>query len=233
MSFNFDSRPKSQIKFCDIFSLDFNSYVFVKDFGYFDSRGKLNYSGGVVLKYTLNERISFDAKFLYSTKNFKNKFDFERFRIIQPNDPLVPDRGFEINYSNSYLDVPIDVLYTVNDNDNISAYAIIGLVNSFIISQSNDSQSIFQSDDVYNDYLISSKLGFGLLMKREHIGICLEPQLRIYLNKVHRSFPDSNPVHFGLEVKFLNYNGQLEYQEAIKIYYFHVLKRHGLRSIYS
>ena len=91
-------------------SIDYNSYMLVDDFGLFDLRGKINYSGGVVIKYNLNERIAIASRILYSTKNFKSEFDYSKFRVIVPNDPLLPEGDTRIEFINHYLDIPLEFI---------------------------------------------------------------------------------------------------------------------------
>ncbi len=187
-------------------SLDFNSYAFVEDFGPIVYEGKLNYSAGIVLKYSLNGRFSISTKALFSTKNFQEIIDFGHYSPIDPNDPLlIRDAELAINYLNKFLDIPFELNYRLNRERKLGIYLSLGLVNSIQIDsdkKANFDTPISESKR-YNDYLLSAKLGLGLFINLSKLGIFIEPQTRFYLNEVHNEFPNENPIHFGIEIQVL------------------------------
>jgi hypothetical protein len=186
-------------------SLDRNSYFAVKDVGPVDFKGRNNYSVGIIFRYSVTERITLSTKALYSTKNFKTELH-DYYAPIQGGDPVIIDDP-ELDYSNSFIDLPIEFNYKLNKGNKVEIFGVAGFVNSFQVAHKNEHVDIAELDNqdakTYQDYLLSTKFGTGFLFKSKKIGIYLEPQVRFYITKVHQGWPEERPIHFGLELQIL------------------------------
>lgn len=187
-------------------SIDFNSYAFVDDSGPVDYQLKFNYSAGFVLKYAINDRLTATTKALYATKNFEESIDLNSYQTIHPSDLSLLSGNFIIAYKNTYVDIPFELNYRLNPEYKTGMIVCFGVVNSFLIDYSTKMENSFLIEPLkkYNDYLLGVKLGFGLLFDIGQLGLQIEPQIKYYLTEVHNSYPDSNPIHFGIELQILN-----------------------------
>lgn len=186
-------------------SVDFNTYIGVGNRWAAEYAPRLNYSAGPVIKYYINERLSVNSGVLFSTKNIKERIDLDAFAALDPFDQVLRRPTDSDNLLlHSYLDIPVSLNYRIRDRDKIEMIVSLGLVNSFQISnkkKSDEDLSIQIAE--YNKYLLSSKIGWGLLMKRESFNLYIEPQARFYLSSVHARFPNKNPIHFGIEFQLI------------------------------
>lgn len=197
---------KKDINFGLAFSLDYNSQVLVEDNPILELQGKTNISTGMVLHYGLNTKTSLSIKALYSTKNLQASTDFSSYKTTDPNDPLLNTSGKLItDYSNKYIDIPIDVSRQLWADQRLSLLGTIGINNSILIEHDAKIRgSAFNvSNKIYKDYLLSAKLGIGLFAIWEKFGLFIEPQVRFYINDVYENLHYQNPVHFGLECQLL------------------------------
>ncbi|MBX2841933.1 MAG: PorT family protein [Flammeovirgaceae bacterium] len=190
-------------------SLDSNSYFLVKELSdAVNHQGKLNYSAGVIIYYDLNDRFTLKSKLLYSTKNFAITYDFQKLRD-ETFDGISVVKKATYQYFNSYIDIPLEIGYKLSENKH-PGYVTLGFTNSFLVGY--DTKGYFfdptpEKVKSYNDYLLSIKSGYGKLFKTKSLGIYLEPQFRIYLNRVMKfnknNSPKQNPMHFGIELQLL------------------------------
>jgi hypothetical protein len=186
-------------------SLDFNSYGLVKDLGPVSYAGKFGYSAGFTFRYIVNDKCWISSKLFYSTKKHEEIIDFTSYRSTDPFDQLL-NKPTEVitKYSNSFIEIPIDFGYKLNSKK-IELYSVFGLVNSIRTTYSGEGELLLFSngdEGKYANYLVSAKLGLGLLFKMKGLGLYIEPQTRIYLNKVNPN-DDQNPIQFGLELQLL------------------------------
>ncbi len=186
---------------------DWNSYFRVKDLDPIDFKGRPNFSAGITFRYFPSARWSVDAAINYSTKNFKEKVDFSKYRAITPNDPALNfTGGATLLYNHGFLDIPVSLNYIFSDNKQRYFYTSLGLVGSKRVGyqfQSTESFEGISTNPPYKGFLTSVKLGIGMLVRTDKIGINVEPQARVYTYKVHRGGHIENPVHFGVQLSLL------------------------------
>jgi len=187
-------------------SIDYNSYRNIDKVGPSSYKGKINYCGGVVIQYNLNEKVSLKTKLIYATKNFQETIDLTMLIPIDPNDPvLTQEDEATIDYFNKFIEIPIELNYKLNKSKTFDLISSLGLVNSFQIDhdyKASESISV-NNPKSYNDYLLGLKTGLGFLFRTNDVGIYFEPRIGVYLNTVHSSFPEKNPIQFGLEIQVL------------------------------
>lgn len=176
-------------------SIDINPYLHkYNDFNYF--KGTVNFSAGLNTQINLNPRIWIGTKVLYSTKNYILIWESTYFH---PDDPVIAGK-MEVDYKNYYLDVPLEVGYSLFNGNSYRFYGVLGFVNSFALAGRNEHSSANKS---YESFLFSQKIGFGNEFQVEKFAIIVEPQFRFFLNQEHRQIGVKNPVHFGIEIKVL------------------------------
>jgi hypothetical protein len=188
-------------------SIDFNSYTFVDDRGAGEFKGQVSLSGGLLVRYTLNAKLWVGTKLFYSSKSYKEIIDLTKYKTTDPNDPILSTPSkIKISYSNKFLELPLEIGYKLY-NGKVEVFSTVGLINSFRIGYNGKISSDALNSNLdwgrYNGYLLSGKLGIGFLMKlKDGFGFYIEPQARIYINKVHTSL-DQNPFQLGIELQLL------------------------------
>lgn len=183
-------------------SVDIISYITVNDNSGSEYKTTANFSAGPSLRFKINDKINLTSGLFFATKNVKQDVDLDQFRSLDPNDPALLALGeLEWTVRNSYIDVPISIGYNLTVNTEFSVIPTMGIVNSFILSRSINPESnrSFLATE-YNSYLIATKMGVGFLLKKKAFSLYLEPQIRIYLNKVHVWFPYQNPAQLGINL---------------------------------
>lgn len=185
-------------------SIDFNTYFVEEDRWPADFRLRFNYSVGPVIRYALNDRLSLGSGVLLSTKNVNERLDLEAFRPIDPSDPILVDIEPDRVLRNFYLDIPTVINYKFKEGEEVEFYGSLGFVNSLLLSSKENGRTDSRFEILeYNEHLISTKIGAGVFIKKETLGLYIEPQIRIYLNDVHTARLVENPVHFGLEFQLV------------------------------
>jgi hypothetical protein len=185
-------------------SVDLNSYALIDDFDgtWLKYKGRLSYSVGFLIRQEISERFFVKAGLLYSNKAFSEILDMEKYAAIHQGDPLVYGKeDIKIIHSNRFIDLPVDFQFHRRGRET-SVYPILGVVNSFRIGYSNKGNALNDHYEGfrYNDYLLAMKMGLGVQIRGEKMMLMVEPQVRFYLNKVHETWIDKNPVYAGVEV---------------------------------
>ncbi|MBX2965814.1 MAG: outer membrane beta-barrel protein [Cyclobacteriaceae bacterium] len=200
-----------KIRFGVSSSFDYNFYGTVTDYPWADYQGKVNFSAGFVFKYQLNERLFFLTKALYSTKNYKLKENENSLFYVPPGSstPVPVDPGPPMDnpnpvFRNSFVDIPLEIGWSLFNKKNFGIAGVFGFVNSFQVAHKNESFYIDSpvEEKTYNNYLLSTKMGVGFMFKTDKIGFHIEPQARLYVTNVHPKM-DENPIHLGIEMQIL------------------------------
>lgn len=186
-------------------SVDWNSYALIDDLGVTDFQGTLNYSSGITVRKYLSPRLAVSGALNYATRNFREYLDYSKFRFIEPIDPSLLN-GPTYTYKNGFIDIPVNVAYSIVSNGKLEIFPSAGIVNSVLIHEKMEREGEDAPEHrslKYNHHLIATQIGFGMLLKQETFGILIEPQARIYATKIHDRGPEQNPFQLGLSASFL------------------------------
>jgi hypothetical protein len=192
-------------------SLDWNSYVFLKEPDGLDVKGTLNYTVGITARKYFSQRFSIAGAIHYASRNYKEYLEDDYYEYIEPGDPIVGNGGgVTYTYKHGFVDIPVSFAYGVVVTDKLELLPSIGVVNSILIHNRNEREAPVQYANYevsqkprYNNHLLAAKLGFGLLLKQERFGILIEPEARIYATRVSPYGVDKNPFQLGLGASFL------------------------------
>lgn len=163
---------------------------------------------GFIIKQPVSKKISFGAGFYYSNKSFSEIINIKTYKQINADDPIIQkyNRDLRFTYSTRFIDIPLDIQLTFRDTRPANFYLSAGLVNSFRIGyRTSGDDSPSGSVDVvrYNKYLAGAKIGVGIPVAHKKAFVYLEPQMRIYLNRVHERWLAKNPIYVGLAIHAL------------------------------
>lgn len=185
---------------------DWNSYIFIKDVGVLDYKGKLNYSVGGLIDFPINSKLIASAGLNYTNNNYKVEIDLGKYQA------LGNDYSFggvmERIYKQSFIELPLSIKYKIKERQRYYIYPVIGIVGAKRLkyemnSSRGNADSLGIDNGKYNKFLLSTKIGYGIFFKKEKIGLGVEPNIRFYLNQVHLSEPKENPIQVGLDIYIL------------------------------
>jgi len=171
------------------------------------------YSVGLVARKYFSDNLSFDVEAHFTKIVYRGVVTFDElngyYNRIHPDDPLLEPVDFDGSYaySNSYIEVPLEINFRVDDRAEVDWIASAGIVNSFGVSAKSQwpgNESKVTED--YNAYLTNIKVGFGVLVDKPKVSIGVEPQLRYALLQDFE-FAESKALYIGLETFILLHGG--------------------------
>lgn len=200
---------EKKVRFGGSFSIDNLSYSNVQVGSVGDV---LSYKGGVsyALKvdviYEVSSKVNVSSGLSFENKKLIESLNYDFIRLINPDDPLIPEGIVEFIHSNKMLNVPIFVKYQMANRFSPT----IGLLNFFRLKYSK--KTLRGEEDIgiqtkkieYSSYY--SGINFGLefkAIKNEKIEINVTPHFTYFINKVHDVWFEDNPVQVGVRLSFL------------------------------
>ena len=204
------SFAQSKFAYGTSISIDHDSYLLVSHDGAVTFHGQIGFSAGFIARRKIADRAFLKTGFFLSQKSYIHRADPRKFNSNSvTSDPGIINGSIDSKVSSPFITVPVDLQFHLHPEKKITVYPLVGLVHSFRFGKDSRYYTAADYDFFqligYNKYFLGVKTGVGFQLNLEKIGFSVEPQMRVYLNKVHDWFPEKNPIFIGMEFSVLKF----------------------------